>query len=307
MSSLFSLAGKWNRRQVHCLGLIVMLVSGLGCTHSRDTDSKNTGPLNATFKIDERQITLVNGYAELTAAPESASKITTQVWGKPELADLNGDGRQDAALILIHSGGGSGSFYYLAPAVRNGDHYQGGTALLLGDRIEPKQISITERQITVRFLGRNQGEALATPPSHAMEQRFIYDAKTQRLVAVAVDFSGEADPARMTLPMKTWYWLNTRYNDDSLHTPRSAETFSLTFTQDGSVLVTTDCNSMRGQYTVADSKIHFEKLASTRMYCEGSQELAFAKMLDNVSSYFFTNRGQLVLELQYDSGSIIFQ
>ena len=79
MSSLFSLAGKWNRRQVHCLGLIVMLVSGLGCTHSRDTDSKNTGPLNATFKIDERQITLVNGYAELTAAPESASKITTQV------------------------------------------------------------------------------------------------------------------------------------------------------------------------------------------------------------------------------------
>jgi heat shock protein HslJ len=45
-------------------------------------------------------------------------------------------------------------------------------------------------------------------------------------------------------------------------------------------------------------------MMSTRMYCEGSQEQLFSKMLENVSSYLFTDDGQLVLELKYDSGSI---
>ena len=48
-------------------------------------------------------------------------------------------------------------------------------------------------------------------------------------------------------------------------------------------------------------------MAMTRMLCDGSQEMEFVQMLQNVYSYFFTGNGRLVLELKYDSGSIIFR
>jgi heat shock protein HslJ len=63
---------------------------------------------------------------------------------------------------------------------------------------------------------------------------------------------------------------------------------------------------MRGGYIVTDNRIEFGNLAATRMYCEGSQEDLFAGMLENVTSYFIDDAGRLILELKYDSGSMIF-
>lgn len=114
----------------------------------------------------------------------------------------------------------------------------------------------------------------------------------------------QAEPARMTLQTKTWYWEKTLYNDDTVHVPNEPGVFSLAFGQDGRVAITTDCNSMGGNYRVEGNQLQFEQMMSTRMYCEGSQEQLFSKMLENVSSYLFTDDGQLVLELKYDSGSI---
>ena len=310
MSISFSLPVEWNLWRVLCFGVMVILLSGTGCNHTSGTAHENTGkdvsPVNASFRINGREIALINGYAEVTAAPGSASKITTRVWGKPQFSDLTGDGQQDAALILIHNTGGSGTFYYVVASLREGNHYRGTTGVLLGDRIEPKGIGIVDNRITVTFSCRSDGEAFTTPPSVPMEQLVIYDSDTQQLTQVARDFEGEADPARMTLQMKTWFWENTNYNDDTVHTPDKPEAFSLTFEEGGKLLVTTDCNSMRGHYSTADNKIQIEKMISTRMYCEGSQEQLFSGMLESVGSYFFTNRGQLVLELKYDSGSMIF-
>ena len=45
---------------------------------------------------------------------------------------------------------------------------------------------------------------------------------------------------------------------------------------------------------------------STKMYCESSQEDIFTKMLNETQNYFFTSKGQLVLGLKFDSGSVIF-
>ena len=166
---------------------------------------------------------------------------------------------------------------------------------------------MVDNRITVGFLGREPDDAFAVPPSVTMEQLAIYDPETQQLAQVARDFEGEADPARMTLQMKTWYWVRTVYNDDTVHTPLEPDVFSLTFGDDGNVNVTTDCNNMRGNYVVDENRIQFGQMMSTRMYCEGSQEQLFSKMLDSISSYFFTNRGQLVLEIKFDSGSMIFR
>ena len=109
------------------------------------------------------------------------------------------------------------------------------------------------------------------------------------------------------LQSKTWTWERTIYNDDTVHTPNEADAFTLTFTDDGQVQVGTDCNNMRGGYIVTDNRIEFGNMAATRMYCEGSQEDLFAGMLENVTSFFIDDQGRLILELKYDSGSVILR
>ena len=108
------------------------------------------------------------------------------------------------------------------------------------------------------------------------------------------------------LQSKTWVWVSTTYNDGSVYTPNKADAFTITFTDEGRVQVTTDCNNMQGNYQVTDHRIEFSQMAATRMYCEGSQEGLFGKMLENVTSYFIDDSGRLILELKYDSGSVIF-
>jgi len=43
------------------------------------------------------------------------------------------------------------------------------------------------------------------------------------------------------------------------------------------------------------------------MYCENSQESDFTKMLNEIESYSFTSKGELMLGLKFDSGSVILK
>ena len=99
--------------------------------------------LNSTYKIENVSIKLINGKSIMEIVPGSASKLITTVWKQPVVGDLNGDKINDAALILIQNGGGSGTFYYVAANIstKQGE-YVGTNAILLGDRINPQSIKI---------------------------------------------------------------------------------------------------------------------------------------------------------------------
>jgi heat shock protein HslJ len=127
---------------------------------------------------------------------------------------------------------------------------------------------------------------------------------------VAENPEGEANPDIMKLDMKTWNWISTTYNDGKIIKPKNTDKFKLTFKnyESGKTFsASTDCNGVGGEYVLNGNKITFDKMMSTLMYCEGSQEAEFSKSLSEVVSYFFTNKGELVLELKYDSGSMIFR
>lgn len=288
-----------------------MLLLMQSCHYGVNNEAKSSehcvSPMNASFSIEQRKIVLINGHAEQSAMSDPKSKIISQVWGSAEIADVNADGQQDAVLILTQNTGGSGTYYYLAVAIREGNNYQGTAVFLLGDRIQPQDIRIEDNRITVKFLDRLLSEPYSNLPTIPKEKLLIYDPKAKQLINVEQDFEGEADPSIMTLGMKTWYWEKTEYNNDSSHRPALPKVFSLKFEKNGNVTMSTDCNSMQGDYSVTNKQIAFRNIASTRMFCEGSQEQLFAGMLANVNAYFFTSKGQLVLELQYDSGSMIFR
>ncbi len=126
---------------------------------------------------------------------------------------------------------------------------------------------------------------------------------------VVPGFEGEADPNRMTLIMQPWSWVLAQYNDGREVKPKKADKFTLTFAQNkGQFVVTTDCNSGGGSYALgANNHITLRDIISTKMFCEGSQEGEFFQLLSNVDSYHFTSKGELIFDLKFDSGSVIFR
>jgi hypothetical protein len=123
------------------------------------------GPLNTTYTIENREVKLTNGRAEEETAPGAATKLKTMVCGQPVFGDLDGDGRKDAALILLRQPGGSGSFYYVAAALNEDGSWQGTNAVFLGDRITLKKVMIRDGVIVVKYADRRPEEAMTIPPS----------------------------------------------------------------------------------------------------------------------------------------------
>jgi hypothetical protein len=122
-------------------------------------------PLEATYIIENRPIPLSRGRFEAPAAPGSAAKIQTTVFGRPAYGDLDGDGDLDVALVLVHSTGGSGTFYYVAVAIRQDDNFEGTNAVWIGDRIAPLGLEIRYGVLRVEFTDRRQGEPMAAAPT----------------------------------------------------------------------------------------------------------------------------------------------
>lgn len=104
----------------------------------------------------------------------------------------------------------------------------------------------------------------------------------------------------------TWNWKETLYSDDTRIAPTDSSQFVATFAADGTFSSETDCNNTFGKYSIEGNSLALGPLASTRMYCEDSQETDYGKMLSEVQSYMITTEGNLVLVLKFDSGSMIF-
>ncbi len=267
-------------------------------------------PKNATYTIDGQSVTLVDGVSSVPAATGSASMITTRYFGNEVVHDFDGDGRQDVAFIVTQETGGSGTFYYVVAALNKPDGYVGSDAVFLGDRIALQATTIstdpaTPNVIVVNYADRKQAESFAVAPSVGKSVSILLDTKTMKLGEVAANFEGEANPSTMTLGMKKWNWVHTLYGNSTTVTPKTPR-FTLTFKSDKTFSATTDCNSVGGEYSLNGNEISFSHMISTMMYCDGSQEQNFVTMLNQVQTYMFTSKGELVLNLKLDSGSVIF-
>jgi hypothetical protein len=130
-------------------------------------------PLNTTYFIEGREIRLINGRSEMEVRPGSAPRIKTWVVGKPAYGDLDGDGHDDAALLVAQDAGGSGTFYYVAAALSRKGTLQGTNAVLLGDRVAPHGVWISQQVVVVNYKDRRPGEAFTSPPTVTMTKHLI--------------------------------------------------------------------------------------------------------------------------------------
>lgn len=268
---------------------------------------------DAEYTIEGARIRLVDGVAETEAAPGSASKIVTRYFGNEVRDDLNDDGRMDTVFLLTQDRGGSGTFFYAVAALDTEAGIVGSHGYFLGDRIAP-QTTETSRDpghvhvIVVNYADRAAGEPMVARPSVGKSVWLKLDPATMQFGEVVQNFEGEADPGRMTLTMQSWTWVRALYNDGRVIAPKQPGKFTLTFSEGGRFSATTDCNRMGGAYAVEpDGKIAFSDIVSTQMFCEGSQEGEFATLLQNIQTYHFTSKGELILGIKFDSGTVLFK
>lgn len=122
--------------------------------------------------------------------------------------------------------------------------------------------------------------------------------------------NAEAKPSKQLLG--TWAWVRTELNDESVVTPKKPGAFTLTFTDDGQMGGTTDCNNFGGTYAVEGTMLTPGALAMTEMYCEGSQEGEFVQFFsapEGVAGvpFLFSENDELIINLPFDSGSVLFK
>jgi hypothetical protein len=135
-------------------------------------------PLDATYTIDGAAITLVNGAVKQAAVPGSAEMVTTKIFGEPVSGDINGDGKNDAAIFLVQDGAGSGTFYYAAAAFNTSTGTIGTNAIFLGDRIAPDTLQIANGIMTVNYADRKASDPMSASPSVGVSKYLVLASST---------------------------------------------------------------------------------------------------------------------------------
>lgn len=137
-------------------------------------------PSNATFQFEDGPIKLTKGTAESTLTDSSAAQETS-LTDTIAYGDINNDGKNDAAFLLVQSGVGSGVFLYAAAYVSGVVQYKGSNAIFIGDRVTPKSISIATLQsiespgtITITYLDRKPEEPFSAEPTITTVKHFIF-------------------------------------------------------------------------------------------------------------------------------------
>jgi len=119
------------------------------------------GYKNTAYEIESQLVKLTNGISG-----------TTRYFGNEIIGDLNGDGVGDVAFLLTQNSGGSGTFYYVAVALKTVEGYQGTNAVFLGDRIAPQTTEIHNEEVIVNYADRKPDEPMTANPSVGVSKYF---------------------------------------------------------------------------------------------------------------------------------------
>ncbi len=107
--------------------------------------------------------TLTDGTFFEPYEPGAASGVHLTLMEHLALGDLNGDGVDDAAVVLEASGGGSGTFRYLAAVLNERGQPRHVASALLGDRVGIESLAIQDGRIVVEMIGHGPGDGLCCP------------------------------------------------------------------------------------------------------------------------------------------------
>ena len=145
--------------------------------------------LGQTFPETGGSVQLTDGVFDLPIANSSASLHVELLKGVS--GDLNGDGVQDGAVVLVMESGGSGSFRYLATLLNQDGALVNNSTSLLGDRVQVDNITVDGGAVFLALTTHAPGDPQCCP---TQEENAVY-----ALIDNVLAPRGMAEAARQAL------------------------------------------------------------------------------------------------------------
>jgi uncharacterized membrane protein/heat shock protein HslJ len=250
------------------------------------------GLKNAEYQSDfaiNGRVKLSNGTYRGKIVPDSASELIVMLSDQFAFGDLNGDGADEAAVVLITDPGGSGTFRHLGVVINEKGSPQHVASQLLGDRVKVKSLSMSSGEIVVRMMTHGPNDPMCCPTFQVTRN---YLLQQDKLVIAGVQ----------ELMKRKWALRSFGFKDsqDPL-APRTA--ISLEFSADGKLHGSGGCNRYFAAYEIGPGdSLKIKSIGSTRMACPQEfmdQEMRYFEALQRVSVFRVQNN---LLQLFYENG-----
>jgi heat shock protein HslJ len=196
--------------------------------------------------------------------------------------DLDGDGLDDAAVILWWQSGGSGTFKYLAAVLDDDGAPRQAGIEPLGDRVKIESLSVSEGQILLESITHGPDDPMCCPTQKAA---LTYRFGGEQLVKVLE----ETTDAEAPVALEGTQWTLVSYVNSQGETvyvlPGTEITTKSTADQ---IAGGAGCNNYFASYQVEGNNLTIGQIGSTVMACEpevNEQETQYLAALKSVASY----------------------
>jgi uncharacterized membrane protein len=133
---------------------------------------------DATYTgVLEKPVTLGEGrYEGEPFTSDSASRpVVTLVPDTVAMGDLDGDGIDEAVVVLAHNAGGSGVFMYLAVVRSNGGDPDNAATIRLGDRVRVSAVDIEDGRVTADLVEHAPEDPMCCPTRQVRREWLFKD------------------------------------------------------------------------------------------------------------------------------------
>jgi hypothetical protein len=171
----------WHHRHLIMASLLVVLTLAAACGGAGTAPLTEEMLKNAEYQgIYQQPVQLVAGAYEGEPFVEGGASRPTVTFMEPTaFGDLNGDGVDDAAALLVESSGGSGSFVYLAAVLNQEGSPKNVATQLLGDRAQVQALTIADGRIRVTVVTHAPDDPMCCP---TQEEEQTYELQGNALV-----------------------------------------------------------------------------------------------------------------------------
>ena len=166
------------KKEIYLIVMLFVLLSLIAC--GGQAGAPAVSPLtveqlkNAEYHSEwpaEGVAKLTDGEYEEEIVPGAASKLTIVVY--PDMyafGDLDGDGVDDAAVVLATSAGGSGTFISLEAVINDKGTPKHVASAELGDRAKIESVGIGSGEITVDMVTHGPEDPMCCPTVEATQK-----------------------------------------------------------------------------------------------------------------------------------------
>lgn len=292
---------------------MLILIAGLllivaGCAEQEPVELNLAGLKNATYAGIEEQdpVTLKDGLWEGEPFAEGGASRPRVSFVRDFhlIGDIDGDGSEEAAVLLAAGSGGTGENIYLAVVSLKDGQLENLDTVLIGDRVQVRKAGILEGRLFMDLLQAGPQDAMCCPGELAMVGWSLKNGKLEAIEATS-------DPMRLSLEtIGDTQWV-LRWWDHDEQAPSEPE--ATLFFKDGRLGGVSGCNNYFAAANIGEGPGEFSMgpAGGTMMMCPDeimAVEQRFLAQMDGVTKFgFMTGMLALSYEVNGEHGVMLFE